>query len=138
MFDLNRVRTKLYLGNIRCAVLLTEHDLLQKDILVFCGDLDINFVVTVFDPNRNIMHSVSTPQGNESQKFYCLPGQCYVRIYAEADGQLCHCYYDQADDQAGAYEGLSANADGRADPVGVELTQRQLVSPVEVARQVPN
>ncbi|KAF3484644.1 hypothetical protein F2Q69_00052957 [Brassica cretica] len=45
------IRTKLYLGNIRCDVLLTEHDLLRKDILVFCGDLDINFVVTVFDPN---------------------------------------------------------------------------------------
>uniref|UniRef100_A0A0D3AS00 Uncharacterized protein n=1 Tax=Brassica oleracea var. oleracea TaxID=109376 RepID=A0A0D3AS00_BRAOL len=44
---------KLYLGNIRCDVLLTEHDLLRKDILVFCGDLDINFVVTVFDPNTD-------------------------------------------------------------------------------------
>ncbi|KAF2557074.1 hypothetical protein F2Q68_00016340 [Brassica cretica] len=46
------IRTKLYLGNIRCDVLLTEHDLLRKDILVFCGDLDVNFVATVFDPNR--------------------------------------------------------------------------------------
>ncbi|KAF3547048.1 hypothetical protein DY000_02008451 [Brassica cretica] len=46
------IRTELYLGNIRCDVFLTEHDLLQKDILVFCGDLDVNFVVTVFDPNR--------------------------------------------------------------------------------------
>ncbi|KAF3540829.1 hypothetical protein F2Q69_00023210 [Brassica cretica] len=45
------IRTKLYLGNIRCDVFLTEHDLLRKDILVFCGDLDVNFVVTVFDPN---------------------------------------------------------------------------------------
>jgi len=52
MFDLNRIRTKLYLGNISCDVLVTEHDLLRKDILVFCGDLDVNFVVTVFDPNR--------------------------------------------------------------------------------------
>ena len=51
MFDLDRIRTKLYLGNIRCDVFLTEHDLLRKDILVFCGDLDVNFVVTVFDPN---------------------------------------------------------------------------------------
>ncbi|KAF2597838.1 hypothetical protein F2Q68_00009890 [Brassica cretica] len=42
----------LYLGNIRCDVLLIEHDLLRKDILVFCGDLDINFVVIVFDPNN--------------------------------------------------------------------------------------
>ncbi|KAF2562048.1 hypothetical protein F2Q70_00017560 [Brassica cretica] len=41
----------LYLGNIRCDVFLTEHDLLWKDILVFCGDLDVNFVVTVFHPN---------------------------------------------------------------------------------------
>ncbi|KAF3595097.1 hypothetical protein DY000_02023340 [Brassica cretica] len=39
------------LGNIRYDVLLIEHDLLRKDILVFCGDLDVNFVVTVFDPN---------------------------------------------------------------------------------------
>ncbi|KAF3610755.1 hypothetical protein DY000_02048763 [Brassica cretica] len=46
------IRTKLYLGNIRCDVLLTEHDLLRKDILVFCGDLEVNFVATVFDPNR--------------------------------------------------------------------------------------
>ncbi|KAF2616827.1 hypothetical protein F2Q68_00040308 [Brassica cretica] len=46
-----RIRTKLYLGNIRCDVFLTEHDLLRKDILVFCGDLDVNFAVTVFDPN---------------------------------------------------------------------------------------
>ncbi|KAF2616826.1 hypothetical protein F2Q68_00040309 [Brassica cretica] len=46
-----RIRTKLYLGNIRCDVLVTEHDSLRKDILVFCGDLDVNFVVTVFDPN---------------------------------------------------------------------------------------
>ncbi|KAF3484646.1 hypothetical protein F2Q69_00052955 [Brassica cretica] len=45
------IQTKLYLGNMRCDVLLTEHDLLRKDILAFCGDLDINFVVTVFDPN---------------------------------------------------------------------------------------
>ena len=37
MFDLNRIRTKLYLGNIRCDFLLTEHDLLRKDILVFSG-----------------------------------------------------------------------------------------------------
>ena len=51
MFDLNRIQTKLYLGNIRCDVFLTEHDLLRKDILVFYGDLDVNFVVTVFDPN---------------------------------------------------------------------------------------
>ena len=51
MLDLNRIRTKLYLGNIRCDVLLTEHDFLRKDILVFCGDLDVNFVATVFDPN---------------------------------------------------------------------------------------
>ncbi|KAF3539909.1 hypothetical protein F2Q69_00024502 [Brassica cretica] len=51
MFDLNRIRTKLYLGNIRCNVFLIEPDLLQKDILVFCVDLDVNFVVTVFDPN---------------------------------------------------------------------------------------
>ncbi|KAG5384410.1 hypothetical protein IGI04_035880 [Brassica rapa subsp. trilocularis] len=28
------------------------HDLLRKDIFVFCGDLDVNFVVTVFDPNK--------------------------------------------------------------------------------------
>ena len=55
MFDLDRIRTKLYLGNIRCDVFLTEHDLLRKDILVFYGDLDVNFVVTVFDPN--IRHS---------------------------------------------------------------------------------
>ena len=27
---------------------------MQKDILVFCGDLDVNFVVTVFDPNNRI------------------------------------------------------------------------------------
>ncbi|KAF3587495.1 hypothetical protein F2Q69_00027509 [Brassica cretica] len=47
------IRTKLYLGNILCDVLLTEHDLLRKDILVFCGDLDVNFVVTVFDPNKH-------------------------------------------------------------------------------------
>ncbi|KAF2543270.1 hypothetical protein F2Q68_00030176 [Brassica cretica] len=46
-----RIRTKLYLGNIRCDVFLTVQDLLRKDILVFCGDLDVNFVVTVFDPN---------------------------------------------------------------------------------------
>ncbi|KAF3518905.1 hypothetical protein DY000_02063325 [Brassica cretica] len=46
------IRTKLYLGNICCDVFLTEHDLLRKNILVFCGDLDVNFVVTVFDPNR--------------------------------------------------------------------------------------
>ena len=52
MIDLDRIRTKLYLGNIRCDVLLTEHDLLRKDILVFCGDLDVNFVATVFDPNK--------------------------------------------------------------------------------------
>uniref|UniRef100_M4ETV3 Uncharacterized protein n=1 Tax=Brassica campestris TaxID=3711 RepID=M4ETV3_BRACM len=39
------IRTKLYLENIRCDVLLTEHDLLRKDILVFCGDLDVNFVI---------------------------------------------------------------------------------------------
>ncbi|KAF3494297.1 hypothetical protein DY000_02053900 [Brassica cretica] len=45
------IRTKLYLGNILCDVFLTEHDLLRKDILVFGGDLDVNFVVTVFDPN---------------------------------------------------------------------------------------
>ncbi|KAF2581458.1 hypothetical protein F2Q68_00004333 [Brassica cretica] len=45
------IRTKLYLGNIRSDVFLTENDLLRKDILVFCGDLDVNFVVTVFDPN---------------------------------------------------------------------------------------
>ena len=51
MLDLNKIRTKLYLENIRCDVLLTEHDLLRKDILVFCGDLDVKFVVTVFDPN---------------------------------------------------------------------------------------
>ncbi|KAF2587332.1 hypothetical protein F2Q70_00035233 [Brassica cretica] len=50
--ETERIRTKLYLGNIRCDVLLTEHDLLRKDILVFCGDLDVNFVATVFDPNR--------------------------------------------------------------------------------------
>ncbi|KAF3585872.1 hypothetical protein F2Q69_00031037 [Brassica cretica] len=43
------IRTKLYLGNIRCDVFLTEHDLLRKDILVLCGDLDVSFVVTVFD-----------------------------------------------------------------------------------------
>ena len=52
MFDLNRIRTKVYLGNIRCDVLLTEYDLLRKDILAFYGDFDVNFVVTVFDPNR--------------------------------------------------------------------------------------
>ncbi|KAF3485265.1 hypothetical protein F2Q69_00053441 [Brassica cretica] len=52
MTELGSIRTKLYLGNIRCDIFLTEHDLLQKDILVFCGDLDVNFVVTVFDPNR--------------------------------------------------------------------------------------
>ncbi|KAF2591220.1 hypothetical protein F2Q70_00038369 [Brassica cretica] len=46
-----RIRTKLYLGNIRCDVFLTEHDLLRKDMLVFCGDLDVNFVETDFDPN---------------------------------------------------------------------------------------
>ena len=51
MFDLNRIRVKLYLGNIRCDVLLTEYDFLRKDILAFCGDLDVNFVVTFFDPN---------------------------------------------------------------------------------------
>ncbi|KAF3575154.1 hypothetical protein F2Q69_00060627 [Brassica cretica] len=29
------------------------------DILAFCGDLDVNFVVTVFDPNTNqIMYKV--------------------------------------------------------------------------------
>ncbi|KAF3532489.1 hypothetical protein DY000_02038381 [Brassica cretica] len=48
---LSLIRTKLYLGNIRCDVFLTVQDLLRKDILVFCGDLDVNFVVTVFDPN---------------------------------------------------------------------------------------
>ncbi|KAF2588465.1 hypothetical protein F2Q70_00038373 [Brassica cretica] len=52
MFDVNRIKTKLYLGNIRCDFFLTEHDLLRKDMLVFCGDLDVNFVVTVFDPNN--------------------------------------------------------------------------------------
>ena len=57
MFDLNRIRTKLYLGNIRCDVFLTEHDLLRKDILVFCGDLDVNFVVTVFDPNNKVVET---------------------------------------------------------------------------------
>lgn len=51
MLDLNKIRTKLYLENIRCDVLLTEHDLLRKDILVFCGDLDVKFVASVFDPN---------------------------------------------------------------------------------------
>ncbi|KAF3489622.1 hypothetical protein F2Q69_00054498 [Brassica cretica] len=52
MTELGSIRTKLYLGNTRCDVFLTEHDLLRKDILVFCGDLDVNFVVTVFDPNN--------------------------------------------------------------------------------------
>ncbi|KAF3600730.1 hypothetical protein F2Q69_00034582 [Brassica cretica] len=65
MFDLNRIRTKLYLGNIRCDVLLTEYDLLRKDILAFCGDLDVNFVVTVFDPNKFVPHSVD-PAENEA------------------------------------------------------------------------
>ena len=51
MFDLNRIRVKLYLGTICWDVFSTEHDLLRKDILVFCGDLDVNFVATVFDPN---------------------------------------------------------------------------------------
>ena len=33
---------------------------LRKDILAFCGDLDVNFVVTVFDPNTNqIMYKVT-------------------------------------------------------------------------------
>ncbi|KAF2609986.1 hypothetical protein F2Q70_00010286 [Brassica cretica] len=50
------IRTKFYLGNIRCDVLLIEHDLLRKDILVFCGDLDVNFIVTIFDPNK-IQHA---------------------------------------------------------------------------------
>ncbi|KAF3505348.1 hypothetical protein F2Q69_00043152 [Brassica cretica] len=54
----------LYLGNIRCDVLLTEHDLLRKDIFVFCRDLDINFVVTVFDPN--IGRYVATELGSSS------------------------------------------------------------------------
>ncbi|KAF2609205.1 hypothetical protein F2Q68_00043100 [Brassica cretica] len=56
------IRTKLYLGNIHCDVFLTEHDLLRKDILVFCGDLDVNFVVTVFDPNiRKILQHKMSP-----------------------------------------------------------------------------
>nr|ABD65088.1 hypothetical protein 27.t00109 [Brassica oleracea] len=36
-------------------VSIQPHDLLRKDILVFCGDLDVNFVVTVFDPNKDIL-----------------------------------------------------------------------------------
>ncbi|KAF3519831.1 hypothetical protein DY000_02058609 [Brassica cretica] len=56
------IRTKLYLGNIHCDVFLTEHDLLRKDLLVFCGDLDVNFVVTVFDPNiRKILQHKMSP-----------------------------------------------------------------------------
>ena len=32
---------------------MTEHDSLRKDTHTYiCGDLDINFVVTVFDPNK--------------------------------------------------------------------------------------
>ena len=67
MFDLNRIRTELYLGNIRCDVLLIEHDLLRKDILVFCGDLDVNFVVTVFDPNMAIRGLMEKSSGATSR-----------------------------------------------------------------------
>ncbi|KAF3494770.1 hypothetical protein DY000_02054142 [Brassica cretica] len=63
------IRTKLYLGNIRCDVFLTEHDLLWKDILVFCGDLDVNFVVTVFHPNKK--YEISTKK--RSSKKGSLP-----------------------------------------------------------------
>ncbi|KAF2599268.1 hypothetical protein F2Q68_00011613 [Brassica cretica] len=59
-----------YLGNIRCDVFLTEHDLLRKDILVFCGDLDVNFVVTVFDPNKFVPHSVD-PAENKAWWVAC-------------------------------------------------------------------
>ena len=51
MFDLNGIQMKLQLEKIHCDILLIKHDLLRRDILVYCGDLDVNFVVTVFDPN---------------------------------------------------------------------------------------
>ncbi|KAF3539529.1 hypothetical protein F2Q69_00019713 [Brassica cretica] len=58
MTELGSIRTKLYLWNVRCDVFLTEHDLLRKDILVFCGDLDVNFVITIFDPTPSDRASV--------------------------------------------------------------------------------
>ncbi|KAF3588180.1 hypothetical protein F2Q69_00028578 [Brassica cretica] len=67
----------IYLWNIRCDVFLTEHDLLRKDILVFCGDLDVNFVVTVFDPNSN---RFSTPTPSDQLVRWLLRGNL-VRVF---------------------------------------------------------
>ena len=41
MFDLNEVRDET----------LSRKAMLRRVILIYCGDLDVNFVVTVFDPN---------------------------------------------------------------------------------------
>ena len=42
MFDLNEVRDETS----------SRKAMLRRVIHIYCGDLDVNFVVTVFDPNR--------------------------------------------------------------------------------------
>ncbi|KAF3537918.1 hypothetical protein F2Q69_00024235 [Brassica cretica] len=79
------IKTKLYLGNIRCDVFLTEHDLLRKDILVFCGDLDVNFVVTVFDPNKG-----SEPEFSQQEP----RGQCPSRGLDDFSQPVCPLFLD--------------------------------------------
>ncbi|KAF2576360.1 hypothetical protein F2Q70_00002340 [Brassica cretica] len=76
----------LYLGNIRCDVYLAEHDLLQKDILVFFRDLDVNFVVTVFDPNNGLsdIDSVVTDfDSNRRDKIGAAPYDGCLRTLVE-------------------------------------------------------
>ncbi|KAF3522810.1 hypothetical protein F2Q69_00046054 [Brassica cretica] len=86
------IPTKLYLGNIHCDVFLTEHDLLRKDILVFCGDLDVNFIVTVFDPNiRKILQHKMSPYlqpENADRHVGIGVSRCMHSIHAASHGDV--------------------------------------------------